>query len=397
VGVGNSPDAYEATQRAVAASAEWPVARIAGRHVVIKTNLVLGGATEGGGTTSPEAVRALVDLALAAGASQVTIVEGGRRGAPFARCGYDFFRTYDPLGRVALLDLNFDPSTITAVRGGMTYKFLHMPSTVINPNVVFVSAAKLKTHVETGATLSLKNLFGLPPIKPYFDPAQAEFRSRYDLHDRGVHQAIVDLALARPIDFAIVEGIWGMEGDAPDQGVPVRADLVMAGANALAVDRVSAGIMATPQERVQHFTYATIKGLGPATLGEIVVAGDTHAVPPFVQPTLPPQIWYPRVHPESFSVVRGERTTIAFLVADPAPVRVQILRATDIAPALTEICTVRNWSVVATPGVQTATWDGRDNAGAQVPAGIYAVRVQTYTDSVVQFNAGTAWVAVSAQ
>jgi uncharacterized protein (DUF362 family) len=61
-----------------------------------------------------------------------------------------------------------------------------MPSSVMRPDVVFVSAAKLKTHGAAGMTLSLKNLLGLPP------------------HDRSVPQTIVDLNCLRPVDFAVI-------------------------------------------------------------------------------------------------------------------------------------------------------------------------------------------------
>lgn len=393
VGVGTSTDAYDATMRAVAASAAWPSLAIASRKVVIKTNLVLGGTTESGGTTSVQVVRALVDLALADGAASVAIVEGGRYGAPFSLCGYDFLRTYDPEGRVALVDLNFQPQTIARVPSGGVYRYVHLPALATDPDTVFISAAKLKVHVETGVTLSMKNLFGVPPIKPYYDPAQAEFRSRYHLHDRGVHQSIADLCLACPIDFAVVDGIWGMEGDAPDQGTPVRMDLVAAGSNALAVDRLCAAIMGTPQERVQHFTYGAGKGLGPASLAQVQVAGDPFAPGAFRQPTLPPAVWRPRAIPGAFSPGRGEETTLAFRLVHPSRVRLQVLQTSDLLPANRVVRTLGDWTT-RPPGIETLTWDGRDDEGALVAPGTYAVRAQAETDGTTLFNAGTGWVAV---
>lgn len=394
VGIGASTDAYSATMRAAAASGEWPSTRIAGRTVVIKTNLVLGMATETGGTTSPFVVQALVDLALRDGASQILIIEGGRYGAPFSLCGYDFLRSYDPDGRVVLADLNAEKRTIARVLNGSVYRFLYLPEIATRADVVFISAAKLKVHVETGATLSIKNLFGVPPIPPYFDPEQAEFRSRYHLHQRGVHQSIADLHLALPIDFAVVDGIWGMEGDAPDQGTPVRMDLVAAGANALAVDRLCAHIMGTPQERVQHFAYAAAKGLGPTTLAGVQAVGDPFTPRAFLQPALPPQVWVPRAFPAAFAPSLGEQTTIAFRLVHESRVRLQILRTSDLLPTAAVVRTLRDWTV-RSPGVETAVWDGRDDDGQVVPAGSYAIRAQAETDGTTLFNAGTGWVAVA--
>src|SRR5262249_17838976 len=69
-GAGTSTDAYLATQRAIAACGQWPAASVAGRTVVIKPNLVGAAPASSGITTDPQAVRAVVDQALAAGAAQ---------------------------------------------------------------------------------------------------------------------------------------------------------------------------------------------------------------------------------------------------------------------------------------------------------------------------------------
>jgi uncharacterized protein (DUF362 family) len=391
VGVGASSDAYDAARRAVAASGEWPA--MAGRSVVLKPNLVLGMSAESGGTTSAEVVRALVDLALESGATRVAIVEGGRRGAPFSACGYDFLRTYDPGGRVSLVDLTFEPAALAGVPSGYTYGRLYLPRLVLDPDTAFVSAAKLKTHVETAASLSLKNLFGLPPIQPYFDPEQAEFRSRYKLHGRGVHQCIVDLALARPVDFAVVDGIWGMEGDAPDQGTPVRADLVVAGRNAVAVDRVCLDAMALPQERAQHLAYAAWKGLGPASMTQVAVAGDAYAPRAFRPAVIPPVVWVPRAVPFAFAPGAGARTAVSYRLGEAAETRLEVVRPSDAMPGLAPVRTLRDWTA-RPPGIETLAWDGRDDAGQLVPPGAYAIRARARQDEASMFSAGTGWTAV---
>jgi hypothetical protein len=337
-----------------------------------------------------------VDLALESGATRVTIIEGGKRGAPFTVCGYDFFRSYDPFGRVSLVDLNFEPVSLATVPSGLAYRGLYMPQLVLDPNVVFISAAKLKMHMETAASLSMKNLFGVPPIRPYYDPEEADFRSRYHLHDRAVNQAIVDLHLVRPIDFAVVDGIWGMEGDGPVEGSPVRMDLVVAGRNSLAVDRVCLDVMAMPQDRPQHLTYATWLGLGPASMAQIALAGDGYTPSAFQQPTIPPHVWMPRATPITFSPAAGERTTVNYMLTDAAETHVDLLRTSDVRPAITLIRALRGW--MARPsGIDTLTWDGRDDAGQLVPPGTYAIRVQARYDAApTLLAAATGWVGVLA-
>ena len=147
VGLGHMTDPYVATLRAVQASGEWPAGEISGRKVVIKPNLVFPMTTETGVTTDPEVVRALVDLSLEAGAVQVRIVEGGIDGACFSACGYDFFDSYDPDGRVSLADLSQEPTVLAKVPQGMAYHWIHMPELLFGDDVFFISAAKLKTHL----------------------------------------------------------------------------------------------------------------------------------------------------------------------------------------------------------------------------------------------------------
>ena len=78
---------------------------------------------------------------------------------------------------------------------------------------LLVSIAKMKTHHWAGATLSMKNLFGVVPSGIYGWPKNV-------LHWAGIDESIADLHNAFPNHFAIVDGIVGMEGNGPIQGTP---------------------------------------------------------------------------------------------------------------------------------------------------------------------------------
>jgi uncharacterized protein (DUF362 family) len=397
VGVGRSADAYDAVTRAIDAAAEWPHAAINGRTVIIKPNLVGGRTADSGITTDPEAVRAVVDRALAGGASQVVIVEGGNPGAPFTACGYDFFRTYDPNGRVALLDLTFQPLTLAPVPGnGIAYRRIYLPTLVADPNAVFMSVGKLKTHSEVGVTLSTKNLFGLPPVRVYFLPDAPQYAPRYHLHDRGAHQSIVDLLSTRRVDFAVVEGIWAMEGEGPTLGLPIRMDIAVAGRNAVAVDRVCLDVMQLAPDRAQYLTYAAGLGLGPATLSQIEIAGDPYAYPRgFVAPQLPPMLWYPKAMPLVFSPGSGQQTGIAFRLNTPGETRLEILKVTEASPQYHTVRTLRDWTPT-NAGIVSAVWDGRDDAGALAPPDFYLVRARARhqpDDDIIAISSGGVFVS----
>jgi uncharacterized protein (DUF362 family) len=372
IGVGKSTDPYDATLRAINASGDWTSLQLEGKTVIIKPNLVYGIPADSGITTEPEVVRAMVDLSLDAGAAEVVIVENGPDGANFTACGYDVFISYDP--RVRLVDLNDEPSVAVRVPDGLSYFIMHVPEMLLYNDVVFMSASKLKTHVDTHASLCMKNLVGLVPYEKY---RVSSGKWAYALHLRGINQVIVDLNLIRPIDFAVVDGIWGMEGDGPRRGVPVKTDMVVAGKNALAVDRVCLEATAIPQEGVKHLTYAARKNMGPQGIDEIDILGDPFEQIPFQWPSeLTPLIEYPKAFPQVFSPATGQETRIFYQIF-PRPCwrRVYIVRSSEFSSEETRIRTVQDWRRLSA-GLKMITWDGRDDNGFMVQPGTYSVRVE---------------------
>ncbi len=370
VGVGHDSDPYAATQQALAApGAAWNPAQVAGKRVVIKPNLVQPELPETGVTTDPEVVRAVVDRALADGATSVVIVETGPDGANFSACGYDDFNTYDP--RVSLLDLAAEETTLVPFAGGTAYGAIFMPSLLLAPDTFLISAGKLKVHNHTQATLAVKNLFGLPPADAYTSPPRI---GRFAMHDRSVNQAAIDINLARPADFALVDGIWGLEGIGPYGGTPVQTDLVLAGHNALAVDYVCLAAMSIPAARVLHLRLASAVGLGPTGPGQISVVGDTFSPVAFAMPDFLPVSLPARATPYAFQPSIGGTTTITATLVRQALVRVEVVRASATDPTLPPVRTLLDWTVRQT-GPITTVWDGRDDAGSLVAPGSYGLRV----------------------
>ena len=123
-----------------------------------------------------------------------------------------------------------------------------LPNTVLGADLL-VSVAKMKTHHWTGATLSMKNLFGTVPSGVYGWPKNV-------LHWAGIHECIADLHAAFPRQFAIVDGIVGMEGDGPINGVSKRAGVLVAGDDPVAVDATCCRIMQIDPYRIGYLRLA---------------------------------------------------------------------------------------------------------------------------------------------
>src|SRR6185503_2088777 len=143
---------------------------------------------------------------------------------------------------------------------------------------------------------------------------QSRQLARQDCHSRGADLTVMDLNLIRPIDFAVIDGIWGMEGQGPILGTPVASNVVLAGVNPVAVDRIGLHVMKIPQTSVAHLAYAGQRGLGPVNLSNIRLHGDSLIQIPFTRAVNGPMVWKPQADPVSISLSAGEQTTLSYKV-----------------------------------------------------------------------------------
>ncbi|HEY2343653.1 MAG TPA: DUF362 domain-containing protein, partial [Chthoniobacteraceae bacterium] len=81
-------------------------------------------------------------------------------------------------------------------------------------------------------------------------------------HMHGIEKSILDINAAVPPQFAIVDGIVGMEGDGPIMGDPKNAGVVVMGRNALAVDATCARVMGIDPHKVKYLEFAPKLNLG---------------------------------------------------------------------------------------------------------------------------------------
>jgi len=151
--------------------------------------------------------------------------------------------------RESFVDLNVDDvERVELKTSASRLKELYLPKTVLGVDLL-VSMPKMKTHHWAGVTLSLKNMFGIVPGSCYGWPKNV-------LHWAGIHESILDInACARP-DFAIVDGIVGMEGNGPIQGTPKPCGVLVMGNDPVAVDATCCGIMGLNPARVRYLRQA---------------------------------------------------------------------------------------------------------------------------------------------
>jgi uncharacterized protein (DUF362 family) len=181
---------------------------------------------------------------------------------------------------------------------------------------VFMSMAKLKNHATCGVTLSMKNCFGNTPASIYGDdagvdaPNESPTKGRVDVCHYGKRQPakialaeidpkssrepeyrmpriVADLAAARPIDIAFIDGVQTMAGgEGPWVGNNLRfvePGVLVLGTNGVTTDTVGTALMGydpRAPKGTAPFTkcdnsllLAEAHGVGSADLSKIDVRG----------------------------------------------------------------------------------------------------------------------------
>jgi uncharacterized protein (DUF362 family) len=132
---------------------------------------------------------------------------------------------------------------------GLALKKITVPRIVAESAII--SAAKMKTHSETGVTLGMKNMFGVLPDK---------FKGRY--HMKGMHKVILDINRAVKPVLTVVDGFVAMEGRGPVQGSPVEMETIIAGRDVVATDATASRVMGFDPSKIGHIRMAHEAGLG---------------------------------------------------------------------------------------------------------------------------------------
>src|SRR6476660_5796435 len=239
-----------------------------GKRILLKPNLVETALGAPHINTHPLVLRGAIEAFLRLGAASVMVAEGpGHRRdtlAVYEESGLAAVLTED---RIPFHDLNYISGYDLPNAGRQSsMRTLTFPALFKEVDWI-VSVAKMKTHHWAGATLSMKNLFGVMPGIYYGWPKNV-------LHANGIQNSILDINATLKPHFAIVDGIVGMEGDGPIMGDPKKAGVVVMGRNLAAVDATCCRIMGIDPYQVSYLERAD-NWLGPISEKSIEQRGET--------------------------------------------------------------------------------------------------------------------------
>jgi uncharacterized protein (DUF362 family) len=198
----------------------------------------------------------------------------GNTESAYDKLGYrKILKDYD----VELIDFNHDESVDFEIHNPLTGEATTIPlsKTVLDCRYI-ISCALLKTHDHGIATFSLKNMMGAivgAGSKTRMHGKYPHEMTNVELKGsiKTFHYNIANLLRRLPPDFAIIDGIVGLEGNGPIDGTPRKMNLSLGGFDPVAVDAVGAYLIGFDPLEIGYIYLCEKYGLGIADLSRITV------------------------------------------------------------------------------------------------------------------------------
>jgi len=245
------------------------------RRVLVKPNIVFANSWETGQTTNLVLLEKLVGMIRALG---LNVVVGEGPGMPDALEKIGLTEICRRLG-VPLYDFKKGEPVTVAIPDGTAIKSIIVDKALLKCDF-HISLAKMKTHTEVTASLSLKNMKGLLLTD----------KERLKFHLQDVHTCLADIVRVFRPHLAIVEGLIGLQGMGPGKpGHPIDLGLLVGGTDPLAVDAVCvAKIMRHDPRKIKYLRLAWEHGCGNIDMEKIEILGadpdqvapDKYEMPP---------------------------------------------------------------------------------------------------------------------
>ncbi|TAH54803.1 MAG: DUF362 domain-containing protein, partial [Sphaerochaeta sp.] len=239
--------------------------------IAIKPNLVVADKPEGGATTHPEIVIAIIEYLKERGFHNISIVESAWVADSTKRAFevngyYGISSKYD----VRLVDVK-DDAYVTKTIHGVPVEF----SKTIMETDFLISLPVLKGHCQTSMTCALKNMKGC-----------ISDRSKRHSHTLGIHKPIAALNAIRSADLIIVDSLNG-DLDFEEGGNPVRTDRIFACRDSVLCDAYGASLMGFETEEIEYIRLAEQFGVGTKNLdfAHIIFLNEPSEIAPPPRPT----------------------------------------------------------------------------------------------------------------
>ena len=234
-----------------------------GQSVLIKPNLLSNHRPEEAVTTHPEVVRALIREVKAQGAHPWV--------ADSPASIADLKRVWEMTGIEAVCREENVPLVNLEKAGSQSFEEDGIHFTIAKPVLeadAIISVPKVKTHVLTGVTGAVKNLYGTVPGRQ-----KTMFHKMYPYPLDFARLLVAIHRHVRPV-LSVADGVVGMEGNGPSAGSPVELGFLGASTDAMALDVVLCRTLGLEPRNVAHLEAVRKAGLGVQDWSLITMEGD---------------------------------------------------------------------------------------------------------------------------
>ena len=249
--------------------------------VLLKPNLLAKHPPEHAVTTHPAVVEAVVKALRLRGVKKITLADscGGIYSEGGMRSLYRVSGLAELCERLGVVLWEKTTSAPRACDGRLVHEFNLI--TPVHECDFIIDLPKFKTHVMTGMTAAVKNLFGcIPGLQ------KAEMHMRFPDRER-FGQMLCDLVGAVAPDMIVLDGIVGMEGDGPAGGKPRALGLLLGGEDPWKIDLAVASLMGLEPGKVPYLAAGIRSGVCPAAFAPSMLAEDSAPLNPIDSWKLP--------------------------------------------------------------------------------------------------------------
>jgi len=160
--------------------------------------------------------------------------------------------------------IEYEPKAEMLVLDKIYPKGIYIPDYFFGKNIVHLPTAKC--HIYTTTTGAMKNAFG------------GLLNTHRHYTHSWIHETLVDLLAIQkelhPGIFAVMDGTTAGDGQGPRTHTPVVKNVILASADQVAIDAVSAKMMGFDPLSIDYIRLAHERGLGVGDVREIEVVGD---------------------------------------------------------------------------------------------------------------------------
>ncbi|MDR0910757.1 MAG: DUF362 domain-containing protein [Spirochaetaceae bacterium] len=245
---------------------ELPPPEVEGKTILLKPNLVVAKKPETATCTHPIVVYAVIKALQNLGAKRILVGDSPMNEKETYNA--QVAGVYAQVAKAGAEWTEFKSGIDVSIPSGRILKSITLTENVKKADVV-ISIAKLKTHSMMGYTGAMKNLFGTVIGKN-----KAAMHGKFP-EKMKFSMALNDIVLAVNPQYAIVDGIWAMEGNGgPTNGNPTNLGVLAASRNILALDWKCAELIGYEPNKIANLNEAMSRKYWLKSPEEISLCGD---------------------------------------------------------------------------------------------------------------------------